>query len=72
MTRNPFVTPFTGEHIHAAVTAWQRLPSDERATWVAAAQLHRARGDLTTPAAEFMADYLNKTLKRLKREALRP
>lgn len=72
MTRNPFVTPFTGEHVHAALTAWQRLPINERTTWAAAADLHRARGDLTTPAAEFTADYLNKTLQRLKREALRP
>lgn len=72
MTRSPFVAPFVGEHVHAAVTAWQRLPGGEKSTWVAAAQLHRSRGGLTTPAAEFMADYLNKTLKRLKREALRP
>jgi len=72
MTRNPFVTPFTGEHVHAAIKAWERLPNGERTTWTAAAQLHRARGSQTTPAAEFMADYLNKALQRLKREALRP
>ena len=54
----------TGTDVHRALTDWQRLAQNERETWTQAAQLHTARGERTTPAAEFVAARLARVLRR--------
>ena len=66
MTRHD--KPFTGSDVHAAALAWRKLTPATRETWEGAAALHAARGERTSPQAEFMASRLSRILRRRARE----
>lgn len=61
--------PFTGTDVHRAAMGWRRLTEAQRETWVRAARLHTARGERTSPQAEYMAAQFARILRRRAREA---